>query len=92
VSNGTPQPERYEVSDERLKDRGTQTSPPDRNERPSSLFPTLDETRGATLVEGKHLWIEHRGLLSCRWCGLCRPYSGMTSKPCRGIVKVGLRA
>lgn len=52
-------------------------------------YPSLEESRNAELVPGEHLWILHKDIVSCRWCGICKSRRG--NKPCKGIVRVKLR-
>lgn len=63
----------------------------------ATSYPSLEETRDATLVPGEHLWIAwaptvrpDQPMISCRWCGIVRRADG-ANKPCRGKVRVTLR-
>jgi hypothetical protein len=40
---------------------------------------------------GEHLWAHFGEDESCAFCGLMRAREGKVQKPCRGIVKIGLR-
>lgn len=61
------------------------------------VYPSLEETRDAPLVEGEHLWIAwapssrpDKPMICCRWCGVVQRRDGRNNS-CRGIVKVTLR-
>lgn len=71
-----------------LGDRGEldATDPP-RCEHAADLPPVQDAT------SGRHEWINLRGIVSCRKCGVCRPHDwAKRDMRCRGVVHVELRA
>lgn len=39
----------------------------------------------------EHLWAHYGEHESCAFCGLMRAREGKVQRPCRGIVKIGLR-
>ena len=40
---------------------------------------------------GEHLWAYFGEYQSCAFCGIIKAKEGREQKPCKGIVKIGLR-
>jgi len=51
----------------------------------------LTSTQWIARHPGEHLWAHFGEHESCAFCGLMRAREGKVQKPCRGIVKIGLR-